>query len=115
MSVFVLVTAGKEPVCDFCGSLYIVIGYLIKDFTLPQYQWGSVGGFAACADCMKLVETGQRAALEKRAHDSFIEAYGRSIPSELIQIFIHDLHTEFWNQIERRMGDVNQVSQKTVH
>lgn len=93
-----------NPVCDFCSSPEIVVAYMVENFNLPQYGWGSDGPFAACSVCMKLIETGQSELLEQRSVTTFIQQYGRLIPAELMQPFVHDLHVEFWKRLKSKTG-----------
>lgn len=97
-----LITA-DHPICDFCSSPDIVVAYFVSRFVLPQWQWGSADDtFAACETCMKLIETGQRSALEKRSLDTLIARHGRILPDELTRRFIHELHVEIWKRFGTR-------------
>lgn len=96
-----------KEVCDFCSSADVVVGFLIEDFTLPEYGWGSKGGFAACEICKVLVETRQQAALEQRAFNTFVNRFGDVIPHAITRRFIRRLHSEFWKRYGRVNASVN--------
>jgi hypothetical protein len=68
------------PVCDFCCSDPPVYGYPADDFLLSvnySYSGGelvdqqpvqSVGGWAACRACSRLIESNNRRELARRIH-----------------------------------------------
>lgn len=92
-----IIVVSLSPVCDFCSSRGIVVAYLIEDFVLPQYQWGSSGAFAACGICRDLVEGGRVRELEERAVRTFSKLSGmEGFPEQVTRTFVRDLHTEFW-------------------
>lgn len=108
MQQMIFITTGAQDTsCDFCSSKEVVVAYLIADFVLARWHWASEGAFAACKTCMKLIETGQQVALERRAFDTMIALHGRILPDELMQAYIHELHVEFWKRLGmgRTYGD----------
>lgn len=55
-------------ICDFCSGRPVVAAYPCRDFTIPDCpEIGSLGPWAACADCARLIDTDQRDALAWRA------------------------------------------------
>jgi hypothetical protein len=91
-----------NPVCDFCSGKPIVVAYLVEDFSLPEFHWGSmgVGAFAACAPCRELIEGGRVLELERRSVESFRGEPGlESIPQRVLEKFIRTLHREFWMRL----------------
>ena len=52
-------------VCDFCSGVPTVV-YPAKSFTMPGDQ-GSVGGWAACPECIVFIERGDAKTLTRRA------------------------------------------------
>jgi hypothetical protein len=58
----------EKPKCDFCSSPDATWVYPSKDFTLiPEYRWGSTGGWAACQPCSDLIEADDYAGLTERS------------------------------------------------
>jgi hypothetical protein len=92
-----IIVVSLSMVCDFCSSKGIVVAYLIEDFALPEYNWGSTGGFAACDICRNLVEGGRVKELQDRAYQTFRMAHDvPELPDEIVRQFIRRLHHEFW-------------------
>lgn len=92
-----IVIVALNPVCDFCAGTDIVVAYLIEDFSLPEFHWGSKGAFAACHGCRNLIETGKVRELEERALLSMrMELHELGVPVELMRAFIRRMHSQFW-------------------
>lgn len=94
---FHILLVALSPVCDFCSSEDVAVAYLIEDFSLPEFHWGSKGSFAACTVCRDLIEGSKVIQLEERAYMSFrIATATLGIPEELMRGFIRRVHREFW-------------------
>jgi hypothetical protein len=94
----------NPPVCDFCSAQPVTNSYEIADFQIPFVEgvlvpYFSTGGFAACADCAKLVDSNNKKALEDRSVESFIELYGSILTRKQLHDFVHRLHREFWSRL----------------
>lgn len=66
-----------ELKCDFCSSRGIVAAYDAADFVTAHTRFiegHSKGGWAACAECAFLIDTGQKVALANRSYDTFFTA-----------------------------------------
>lgn len=68
-----------RAICDFCSSQEVFQVYMAEDFTAvelaapdghPVYL-NSTGGWAACHECAKLVESAQWGRLLERCFDTF--------------------------------------------
>lgn len=55
-----------SPVCDFCGDLGPTWDYPCARFELPDIEFGSMEGWAACNTCSALVEIGDWGAMLRR-------------------------------------------------
>lgn len=53
--------------CDFCSSPVVAYSYPCRDFTIPGTPAASVGAWAACEACARLIDADQRDALALRA------------------------------------------------
>lgn len=92
-----LLLVALNPVCDFCSEPEVVVAYLIEDFSLAEYHWGSIGAFAACSGCRNLIEEGKVRELENRAVMAFrIANAALGMPEFILRRFIQRLHAEFW-------------------
>lgn len=99
-----IVIVNLSPVCDFCSSEGIVVAYLVEDFVLAEYGWGSKGAFAACGMCRDLVEGGRVQDLEDRAFWTFKVVHAPfELPDEIIREFMRRLHREFWVRLRDRI------------
>lgn len=96
-----IIMQNVPEICDFCSSPEVVVGYNIPDFELPEFGFGSKGGFAACAVCRDLIEDNQREKLMKRSVDTFASKYPMFSRMYMYQ-FINVLHREFWKRLTRR-------------
>src|ERR1039457_5934456 len=56
MERFIIPTP-QTPICDFCRAVPVTASYECEDFVLSEEaRFGSMGGWAACADCERLVD-----------------------------------------------------------
>jgi len=70
----------EQVKCDFCSSVPVAWAFPAKDFTLiPEFAWGSTGGWAACRVCAELIDADQYAELTARALD-LLPLNGGEIP-----------------------------------
>ncbi len=89
--------------CDFCHapirSEAEAWSYEAKPFIkeIGPFVFQDDGKWCACDTCAAIIETGNRAMLEKRSLQSAIEEIpGVETDQEEISFMIHDLHSEFW-------------------
>lgn len=82
--------------CDFCSSHRVVKGYVCQDFVTLDGVVQSVGSWAACAECSRLIDENKFEALSVRATDSFLVKFGVADEfREQIMVFMRKLHREF--------------------
>jgi len=97
-----IIVVALSPICDFCSAPGIVVAYLIEDFVLAEFDWGSKGAFAACGVCRDLIEGGRVLELEDRAFWTFKLGHQPfEIPDAIIRKFIRQLHREFWKRLRK--------------
>lgn len=87
--------------CDFCSQQPVCWSYPCQDFEFPE-GIGSVGAWAACAECARLIDTDQREALAQRA----VHVADRNlifgwtgptpIPEEAVIARMRDVHARFF-------------------
>lgn len=88
--------------CDFCSRQPVTAAYPCRDFTVPGTPCGSLGAWAACQECARLIDTGQREALARRAwalagrNLLFGETGPLPIPEEEGVWFMRELHALFF-------------------
>lgn len=89
---------GDTPRCDFCSSMVVKHAYPARDFSLampPSTGWGSMGWWAACPACHRMIERGDRVGLSMRsAHRQARKLGGVSVKALYPQI--RRLHDTFW-------------------
>ena len=80
--------------CDFCSSPEIVKDYDCEDFTIEFHgvKNSSGGKWAACSDCARLIDSGDREGLTQRSYEKFRHAE----KDESTLGFLKMLHGEFW-------------------
>jgi hypothetical protein len=61
--------------CDFCSARPIAHVYGCRDFAMPLGSGMSRSGWAACADCKKLIDGERWIALEDRAVKAFADPF----------------------------------------
>lgn len=74
-----LVPSTGDSICDFCSSQEVFQVYMAEDFTAVELAapdgnavyLNSTGGWAACHECAKLVESAQWDELFERCFDTF--------------------------------------------
>lgn len=84
-------------VCDFCSSHKVKWEFPCEDFQMPQMDWGSENGWAACDECKDLIEADDWDALAQRALDTTASSVLRQYPGLEISLFEHyyALHLQF--------------------
>jgi hypothetical protein len=91
-----------QEVCDFCSSPEIVKDYDCQDFHLPvggsTMTAGSLGKWASCAECARLIDAEDREGLVVRSLECFYRnnPQTRLSQAEGIKRFLEELHGEFW-------------------
>jgi hypothetical protein len=83
--------------CDFCSSTPVTAAYYAEDFivaSLATVTLGSTGGWAACASCELLIDTGNWAILVERVTETFIDAYPamRLTDKNVLREHFHNLY-----------------------
>lgn len=83
-------------VCDFCTATPIVATYPCRDFyhRATDFDFASEGGWAACATCRDLIESGNRTELAYRSAISHPERV--YVPILTLNRRIRGLHDTFW-------------------
>lgn len=89
-----------EPICDFCSSKEVTWSYNAEDFSVPEAEWGSRGGWAACDTCHDLIEADQREALLLRSVETFFIRH-EDLPDnpenrQILRSNLEDLHGRFF-------------------
>jgi hypothetical protein len=88
---FLPITCGS--ICDFCSSREVFQVFMAENFTaaqlaapdgLPVYL-NSTGGWAACRDCARLVETAQWDELLERCFDTFKASLPASVHLSMVE------------------------------
>jgi hypothetical protein len=76
-----------ESVCDFCGDREVVCCYPARNFIVWAIPTAtgrliseSVGDWAACAECRRMIEAGDSEALLNRSVRTFVEIFGHAGP-----------------------------------
>lgn len=91
--------AEGPAICDFCSSPEVVLAYPCRNFSseihVPNAPgWSSDGWWAACANCAKLIEAGDRDGLARRAADTAPKPPGMDL--KILIRLIRELHDNFW-------------------
>lgn len=86
--------------CDFCSATAPAWCYPASSFiavTVGPLVSASEGGWAACEECHRLIEAGDRKQLAERSLTTLIEAHPEMAPvrDELIDS-LRDLHARFF-------------------
>ncbi len=105
----------EQPICDFCSEPQVRWSYPARDFVdvglvTPTgiLVSESVGAWAACEECHRLIEAGDRDALLRRSIQNFIRFYGVPLPDlggDIVRI-----HNQFF---AHRSGDPVKVEAVT--
>jgi len=91
----------SKILCDFCCDDEPIVSYPAKDAAIEIPLPGgvmvlnSVGGWAACRECARLVDTGNKEGLELRTFLS----YSLALPVEDERVMlkaVHEVHELFW-------------------
>jgi hypothetical protein len=96
------------PICDLCSEPSVRWSYPARDFIdvgAAPFISESVGGWAACEECHRLIEAGDRAALLKRSVTNFVALYG-VLPRTLADD-IRRIHEQFF---AHRCGPATEVA-----
>jgi hypothetical protein len=75
--------------CDFCSSTEIKWRYPAKSFTIGEY--GSLGDWAACEECSRLIEMNAHDDLARRT----LQASGHFTEYKVFKPLVVKLHKEF--------------------
>lgn len=85
----------KEPICDFCSArdapwVYEAESYI--SFVSKALVGESVGAWAACESCKRLIDANDRKGLAKRAAESFRYEYPEMLLEDKFAQTEIDLH-----------------------
>ena len=86
-------------VCDFCSSPNVQWAYPTEGFVMPligPVDWESVGGWAACPECHKLIENHKRDELVERAIARIPLANYEEWMRPQLTAALRELHNTFW-------------------
>lgn len=90
-----IVESKDNPICDFCSDPHPIYWYPCRDFN-TYIGANSVGPWAACETCHRLIESDNRGALNQVS----METYQRDHPHEKMYKssgeFLEYLHDMFW-------------------
>jgi len=82
-------------ICDFCSSPSVAWRFPAVTFAAFDLV-RSIGNWAACEECARLVNDNNRVALCYRSVDSFMEAFP-DYNEATVASMIAELHVEFWD------------------
>lgn len=100
MTEHIRVPQGPVPVCDFCSATPVEWDYPARDLSHDDTYQGrrvtlnSSGEWAACEECHRLIERGDRDGLARRSRDRYAEQHGAGVLSLGMARRIHDA---FWS------------------
>lgn len=102
-------------VCDFCSSPGVVWTYRalschVADMVIGGHRYinNSVGDWAACEECSKLIDKNDARGLIYRSVEMFEIQNGDMFPRELVVATVKAAHGAFWKV---RYGDKIPISQ----
>ena len=97
------------PICDLCSQPSVRWSYPARDFidiaAVGLLISESVGGWAACEECHRLIEEGDHAALLERSVANFVALYGVLPPT--LADDIRRIHDQFF---AHRCGPATEVA-----
>ena len=104
------VNMSTEPVCDFCSHRQVVCRYPARDFEVFAIRMGhiitdSIGDWAACAECRRLIEAGDSEALLNRSVRMFVERFGSAWPE-----LVDELRRAHQGFFQHRCGLASEVA-----
>lgn len=79
----------KPLECDFCSSPNITRSYLANSFSFPELGWHSVGHWAACDDCAKLIDGEMWDALAQKSTFVFADSPSQRIWLKPLMLKLH--------------------------
>jgi hypothetical protein len=87
-----------SEICDFCGDATPAWDYDARDFAIPNLNFGSAGGWAACEQCSTWIEDDEWQKLASRS------VFGRpnSLDTEMLRRRSLRIHQGFR---ENRIGE----------
>lgn len=87
----------SNEVCDFCSAQPVVAIYPCRDFSLRaiDFDFNSLGEWAACSECHKLIERGDRSTLALRS--ALTHPDRGQIPAATLTRRLRHLHDMFWS------------------
>lgn len=91
----IIIVAG-QIICDFCSSTPVVARYHADTFVVkaPGPVVESVGDWAACHLCSRMIDTGDFDALLDHAVVSFTANPGYDIPAAAVREFLEDMYAQ---------------------
>lgn len=116
---------GTEFICDFCSGRPVVMAFAVVPEAIKLQPTETLAGFndrgnwAACADCAKLVQAEDQAALTRRSAETYLATVvGTNNPSEetikRVERELQPLHTQFFHARQRAKDDAIGTTERTT-
>lgn len=86
----------KEPICDFCSARdapWVMQAETYVTFSSATLVAQSVGDWAACETCKRLIDANDREGLAKRASESFLYEYPELLMED--KFMLTEMNLEF--------------------